>query len=132
MLTNADITVCNSYLNPDTRIREWHRAFIKGVRFYADNKVNLTDGGLSSADVYKVRIPVTANFGDSKYVPPNEYTGAADTWTLKNDDYVSRGELLTDIEKPADLQTLSGQYFKITSWADNRSGGLKHWRIGGV
>lgn len=42
-------------------MRVWHRTMIKGVWFYADNKVSLTDGGLVSADAYKVRIPVRAD-----------------------------------------------------------------------
>lgn len=61
MLTNADITVYNSFLDPGSRMRVWHRTMIKGVWFYADNKVSLTDGGLVSADAYKVRIPVRAD-----------------------------------------------------------------------
>lgn len=132
MITNADITVFNSFLNHVTRLKEWKRTVIKGVWFHSDNKINLTDKGVASADVFKVRIPVSADFGTSLYVPPNEYKGDSGTWTLKNDDYVVHGELASDIEKPADLQALSPQYFKITSWADNRFGGLKHWRIGGV
>ena len=67
-------------------MRVWHRTMIKGVWFYVDNKVSLADGGLASADAYKVRIPVHADFGGSQYVPPEEYAGADGTWTLKNDD----------------------------------------------
>lgn len=61
MLTNADITVYNSFLDPESRMRVWHHTMIKGVWFYVDNKVSLTDGGLASADAYKVRIPVYAD-----------------------------------------------------------------------
>ena len=131
MLTNADITVYNSFLDPGSRMRVWHRTLIKGVWFYVGNKVSLTDGGLVSADAYKVRIPVHADFGGSQYVLPNEYMGGADTWTLKNDDYIIKGSG-PDIEKPADLQKESWPAFKVTSWSDNHHGGLKHWRVGGV
>nr|WP_304058350.1 DUF6751 family protein [Enterocloster clostridioformis] len=131
MLTNADITIYNSFLAPESRMRVWHRTMIKGVWFHVDNKVSLTDGGLASADAYKVRIPVHADFGGSQYVPPDEYVGAGDTWTLKNDDYIVKG-IGPDIEKPADLQKESRTAFKVTSWSDNRHGGLKHWRVGGV
>lgn len=105
---------------------------IKGVNFFADNKVDLTDKGLASADAYKVRIPASADFGTATYVPPNAYAGKEHTWTLQNDDYVALGAVSSEIDKPADLLGKASQYFKITSWADNRSGGLKHWRIGGV
>lgn len=131
MLTNADVTVYNSFPDPESRMRVWHRTMIKGVWFHVDNKVSLTDGGLASADAYKVRIPVHADFGGSQYVPPDEYAGADGTWTLKNDDYIVKG-IGPDIEKPADLQKESRPVFKVTSWSDNRHGGLKHWRAGGV
>lgn len=64
MTTNADITVYNSFLNPDTRLKEWRRTVIKKAWFYVDNKVSVTDGGLASADSFKVRIPVDAEFPD--------------------------------------------------------------------
>ena len=48
MTTNADITVYNSFLNPDTRLKEWRRTVIKKAWFYVDNKVSVTDGGLAS------------------------------------------------------------------------------------
>ena len=90
MTTNADITVYNSFLNPDTRLKEWRRTVIKKAWFYVDNKVSVTDGGLASADSFKVRIPVDAEFSGSHYVAPEEYTGKENTWTLKNDDYIAR------------------------------------------
>lgn len=132
MITNADITIYNSIVNPETRLREWKATVIKGVHFYVDNKVALTEKGLASADICKIRVPVSADFGGTVYVPSNEYTGTDHTWTLKTDDYVIGGVLMMEIEKPADLQGKASQIYKITSWADNRSGGLKHWRIGGI
>lgn len=93
-------------------MRVWHRTMIKGVWFYADNKVSLTDGGLVSADAYKVRIPVRADFGGSQYVPPDEYAGADGTWTLKNDDYIVRG-IGPDIEKPAACRKRAGLHLRL-------------------
>lgn len=97
-----------------------------------DNKVSLTDGGLASADAYKVRIPVHADFGGSFYIPPDRYVGAEGTWTLKSDDYIILGIQAEEIVAPAELKKEGRQVLKITSWSDNRHGGLKHWRIGGV
>lgn len=132
MTTNADITVYNSFLNPDTRLKEWRRTVIKKAWFYVDNKVSVTDGGLASADSFKVRIPVDAEFSGSHYVAPEEYTGKENTWILKNDDYIARGAIAKEIEKPSDLQKELYQVFKITSWSDNRFGSLQHWRVGGI
>lgn len=133
MIANADITLYNHHYNKDTRLDDWQRTVIYGVHFYVDNKVNLGDEGLNSADVYKIRIPEDAECNRA-YLPEDKYAAADDTeayWTLQNGDYVVRGECLLDIEKPSDIKQVRTQYCKITSWSDNRFGGLPHWRIGG-
>lgn len=132
MTTNADITIYNRYYNQETRMDEYHRTVICGVWFFVDNKVQITDSSAQAADVYKVRIPLHANTGDAVYVPPDQYSGAPGTWTLQSDDYVCRGIVEKEIERPAELKKEQNQVFKITSWSDNRFGGLPHWRIGGV
>lgn len=134
MITNASITLYNHHYNKETRLDDWHRTVIHGVHFYADNKVALGDSTLSTADVYKIRVPEDAEC-DKEYVPEDEYvhTDNGDyCWTLQNGDYIVCGECFLNIEKPADLKQLHKQYCKITSWSDNRFGGLPHWRIGGV
>lgn len=134
MITNADITLYNHRLNKDTRLDEWHRTFIRGVHFYVDNKVAVGDGGLNSADVYKIRIPEHAKC-DSEYIPEDTYVDCEETdrfWTLQNDDIVVYGICDMEIEKPSDFKNTHKRYCKITSWSDNRFGGIPHWRIGGV
>lgn len=134
MITNADITIYNHRYDKETRFDDWQRIVIRGVHFYVDNKVVLGDGGLNSADVYKIRIPEDAEC-DREYLPEDAYASEEEVsmyWTLQNGDYIVRGECLLNIEKPSDLKQLHKQYCKITSWSDNRFGGLPHWRIGGV
>ena len=63
MTTNADVTVYNAYLDPETRLETYHRTAIKGVWFYVDNKVTVDSDGLNSADVFKIRIPASADTG---------------------------------------------------------------------
>lgn len=134
MLTNADITLYNHHYNKETRLDDWHRTVIHGVRFYVDNKVALGESGLNSADIYKIRIPGDAEC-NKEYVSEDEYIGLGNAdyyWTLQNGDYIVLGECFLNIEKPSDLKPLHKHYCKITSWSDNRFGGLPHWRIGGV
>ena len=136
MTTNADVTVYNAYLDPVTRLDGYRRTVIRGVWFYVDNKVTvsptMSSSGISSADVYKVRIPASADTGGAEFVQPWEYTGAEGTCTLKADDYVARGVWDKEIERPADLQKWKMPVFRINSWSDNRFGGLPRWRIGGA
>lgn len=132
MLTNADITVYNAYFDADSREDRYVRTVIRGVWFYVDNKAAVTPEGLNAADVFKVRIPTDADTGGSVYVPPEQFTGQNGTWTLQHDDYVVRGVSELEIDAPAELRKQKLQAFKITSWADNRFGFLRHWRIGGA
>ncbi|MEG2350712.1 MAG: DUF6751 family protein [Hungatella sp.] len=131
MITNADITVYNRYYDRKKGYDTYRRTVIRGVWFFVDHKVQITESGVLAADIYKVRIPLSADTG-CVYVPSNEYTGAETTWTLQADDYVCLGVLNREIEKPAELKKETNQVFKITSWSDNRFGTLPHWRIGGI
>lgn len=123
MITNADITIYNRRYNPETRLDTWKGTVIKNVSFYSDMKVNLDNKGLSTADIYKIRIPGAT----PGYVEPDKYTGADGTWTLQKDDYIvlGKGEA---IEKPKDLEEKA---IRINSFSDNRRGNLPHFRVGG-
>ena len=134
MITNADITIYNHYYDKETRLDKWHRTIIYGVHFYVDHKVSVGDNGLNSADVYKIRIPGDARCMD-QYILEDDWTSRGcdilGCWTLQNDDLAVLGVCSVDIEKPADLKLMGKKYCKITSWSDNRFGGLPHRRIGG-
>lgn len=133
MQTNADITLYNHKYNKTTRMDDWHRTVIHGVHFYVDNKAAVGEKGLTSADVYKIRIPGDCECADS-YLPEEEYASINDVssfWTLQKDDYIVQGVCGFEIEKPSDLKETRLRYCRITSWSDNRFGGLTHWRVGG-
>lgn len=136
MLTNADITIYNIKNNAVTRLPEYHRTQLTGVHWYTDQKTQVDDKGLHSADAYKIRIPVDLGSGGKRYVTPAEYQAlddASDAWTIQNGDIFVRGLVDDDITKASDILArypdCSG---RVVSWSDNRTGGLPHWRIGGV
>lgn len=123
MITNADITILNRVYDPDERLDKWKSTFIENVSFYSDTKVNLDGNGLTTADVYKIRIP------DYKgYVPAKEYTGEDGTWTVQIDDYIVKGKLNKEVTRPAELVNK----IRIYSFSDNRRGVLPHLRVGGM
>lgn len=134
MITNADITLYNHYYDKDTRLDRWNRSVIYGVHVYVDHMVSAGDTGVDRSSIDKIRIPVDAQCTNT-YISEDEWQekgcGVLGNWTLQNDDLVVLGECGIDIERPADLQRLGKRYCKITSWSDNRFGGLPHWRIGG-
>lgn len=137
MITNADLTIFNKRrIDKKTGRPVYFRTQIKGVNFYTDQKVRVTEeAGVISKDVYKIRIPETADTEEKTYMDADKYKlltdeEAAYYWTIDNDDLFGKG-LLPDFEKEADF--LKRQYTgKVLSFSDNRRGGLPHWRIGGV
>lgn len=123
MITNADITIINRVYDPNTRLDKWKATFIEDVSFYGDTKVNLDGNGLTTADVYKIRIP-----NSKGYVPAEEYTGEDETWTIQIDDYIVKGKLDKEVTRPAELD----DKIRIKSFSDNRRGLSPHLRIGGM
>lgn len=123
MITNADITILNRVYDPEERLDKWKATFIENVSFYSDTKVNLDSNGLTTADVYKIRIP-----DYNGYVPAGEYIGEEGTWTLQIDDYIVKGKLDKDVTRPAELD----DKIRIKSFSDNRRGLSPHLRVGGI
>lgn len=131
MIANADITIYNRVYDKEAKQDRWYRTIIRGVHVYVNHKTAVSDNGLNSAEVYKIRIPIDVG-NVNAYLPPEEYVLDPErNWTIQNDDHVVIGECHTEIERPADLKTVFKKHCKITSWSDNRFGTLPHWRIGG-
>lgn len=137
MITNADITIFNKRRTDKATGRPvYFGTQIKGVSFYTDQKIRITEeAGIISKDMYKIRIPETADTEGKQYIDAEKYKTltdeeAAGYWTIDNDDLFGKG-LLSDFGKESEF--LKRQYTgKVISFSDNRRGGLSHWRIGGV
>ena len=132
MITNADVTVYNRISGDSTHYDTWIRTVLHGVHVHVDHKTAVTDNGLKSAEVYKIRIP--ADIPEAgQYLPPDQVAccGGYGYWTIQNDDQIVLGECQIAIERPADLKAVFQKHCKVTSWSDNRFGTTPHWRIGG-
>ena len=137
MITNADLTIFNKRrIEKATGRPVYFRTWIKGVSFYTDQKVKVTEeAGVIFKDMYKNRIPEGADAEGKQNVDDERYKSMTDEeasryWTIDNDDLFGKG-LLPEFEKEADF--LRRQYTgKVVSFSDNRRGGLPHFRIGGV
>ena len=132
MITNSDITIYNRISGDSTHYDTWIRTVLHGVHVYVDHKTAVTDNGLKSAEVYKIRTP--ADIPEAgQYLPPDQFAccGGYGYWTIQNDDQIVLGECQIEIERPADLKAVFQKHCKVTSWSDNRFGATPHWRIGG-
>lgn len=134
MITNADITIYNQKVNPDTKITEYARTQIRNVHWHTDQKVNVDQSGVHSADTYKIRIP-EESVSDLMFVEKLYWNSLKNTtgyWTIQNGDIVVKGFVDDDIVQSSDLFKKYPYVFRVNSYSDNRFGNLPHFRIGGV
>ena len=136
MITNADLTIYNKRgVNKKTARTIYLKTQIRGVNFYTKQVTNVFDQGLKSADLYQIRIPLSADTQGKQYIDADLYKKLSDEeavhyWTINNGDLFGKG-LLEDFEKESEF--LKQQYTgKVLSFSDNRRGSLQHWKIGGT
>ena len=72
MITNSDITVYNRISGDSTHYDTWIRTVLHGVHVHVDHKTAVTDNGLKSAEVYKIRIPANIPEADCA-IPYNAF-----------------------------------------------------------
>lgn len=136
MITNSAITIYNFTTDPETRLDKWSRTVLKNVHVHIDNKVAVTEKGVKSADIYRIRVPADViTEKEKKYIPSEEYKKESTLkdkyWTISKGDIIVVGECSAVIEKPSDLTKKGTEYCKINSFSDNRFGCIPHWRIVG-
>lgn len=134
MLTNTDITVFNSYIDEDDNTI-YSPTVIHDVNWQSEEKVNINDKGLVSADEIKIYIPVTSLNG-IEYVPRKAYNSLENKtgyFTLKEGDKIVKGEYTGTINTIKDFNKLDN-VATIISVADNRYGSIsmQHFEVGGV
>lgn len=138
MITNSDMTVFNYWYNPETRQREYRSTWIRGVHWHTEQKTTIENGGIISADQYKVRIPKYALVQMRReFIDPKQYSqlgaGEADLyWTAAKDDLIVRGIVDDTITSLKDLKQKYSDAGKIQSCSINLFGGNPHIRIGGA
>ena len=133
MMTNSDVTIYNKKYNEQTRLDEWFGTVLRNVHVFVDHKVAVTEKGLKSADLYKIRVPEEVET-PKIYIPSSEYMGKGGEgtyWTISKGDIIVMGNLSTNIKKPSDLSILGVDFCTVSSFSDNRHGMLPHWRIFG-
>lgn len=137
MITNADLTIYNYWENSGTKAKEYRRTQIEGIHWYTDQKVNATDKGLVSADLYKIRIPNHAKVQEGRtYIDAKKYhmldaTRVDNHWTVDHNDIVVKGLVDEDITSLSSLNDYS-EAVRIRSFSVNNYGSSPHIRIGGV
>lgn len=133
-LCNETITIFNARLNPDLGRDVYHGTIIKGVSWFGTSEARVENGGLKTADSFRVRIPDGAIIdGDKTYIDFRQFNNAdpARHFTFRKGDIVVRAAVTAEDPLPAELLR---QYeaFTILGATDNhRTVNAPHWKVVG-
>lgn len=138
MITNADMTIFNYWYNPATKQKEYRPTRICGVHWHTEQKTAIENGGIVSADQFKIRIPKDAHvemnrrFADQKRYALLSPSEVDLFWTADKDDLIVR-EIVEDmVTGLKDLKSRYSEAGKIQSCTVNWFGYNPHIRIGGA
>lgn len=133
MLTNTGITIFNAFSDKKSKKIVYVPHYIDAVWFHADQKTEIVNGGLNSADAYKIRIPYEKC---ENWISASEFrksSGVSGKWTVQNGDFfmIGRwtGENVSGIDEIR--KNAVGIVGKVLNHSENFFGGSKHIRIGG-
>ena len=134
-LCNETVTVFNKKLDSDKGWDVYNPTVIQGVSWYSTIESNVDINGLHAANIFKIRIPIDADFGGAAYVDPIAYADeaiTAGTFTLANGDIIVKGAIADDSITPARLKELNYEYCTILGVTDNRRApNAPHFRVVG-
>lgn len=138
-LCNTAITVYNSYIDPTTKYKTYLPTVITGVSWFGDVQVNVSSDGLSSADMYTIRIPIDADFNNKQYLSPKDFLAIPNDemskyWTISIGDTIVKGSVndIGDDAKPAKLEAKYDDVITVISVTDNRNApNAKHLKVVG-
>ena len=137
MLSNANLTLYNKYVDPATRLEKYQRTEIVGIVWQGRKAANGLRSGLLASNSVAVYIPFQR---DANYVQPIAWqalTTKTGKWTLAEGDVIVKGLVADEITtSPAFTMTnLKAKYdnvLTITSvdTMDMGSANMQHWQIG--
>lgn len=137
MITNADITIYNKYIDNNTRTVKYKKTYLYGVNWQEKQTINIGDKSTNKAysiDIVTVYIPFTVS-SLKAYIEPTKYYKLSEEeknnyFTINNEDIIARGIIDKDIMKISDLD--NGVLIDSVITNDNGSYFMKHWQVGGV
>ena len=136
MKTNTIATLYNHYTDKATGKTMYKKTIIDSVNWQRQQKTNVTDKGLVSADQINVLIPFYgADFEGKTYIEPKAYRKLSDEekdkhFTFDNNDYIVRGEV-----NETNIEVVKKSYDNVATiisvlTCDNGSRAIRHWEIG--
>ena len=132
MLTNATITIFNRFSDRNLKKYLFRPCVLPDVWFHAGRKVTAEQGGLTSANEYKIRIP----FPRDGWLAPMDFQELANPdgrWTIQKGDLFLVGEWCNGpVDSLAELRKqYAGTIGIVLNYSENFFGSSQHIRIGG-
>lgn len=132
MLTNATITIFNRFADQKLKKFIYVPHILPDVWFHEKQVIRPEQGGLVSANDYRIRIP----FPRDGWLPPNDFKDLADTenqWTVQDKDFFLVGTWEGGPVNGIDelKKKFSGTVGIILNHSENFFGSSQHIRIGG-
>lgn len=125
MLTNADVTIYNKYI--ENRETKYKKSFIKNVHWEDTEGFNILKSGLNSADKSKIYIPFESC---ENYKSPKEFKKNKEGFTIQSEDIIVKG-LIDDID--VDNLEKNYDYVRLITTVDIRDYGsenMRHFEVG--
>lgn len=131
MRVNSSMTVFNRHADPLTKNVTYKSHIIENVFWDNSKGVNL-DKGYDKADSVNAYVPLMQN-DMTDYVPPRQYDGSSNKWTLAEGDYIVRGNVnIAEINKIQDISSIYDTFIiTVCDLKDFGSQSLQHFEIRG-
>jgi hypothetical protein len=144
MLTNADLTVYNKYVDAATRSEKYQRAVILAVAWENRKAANtIASGGQISVDSARIFIPYSRGINYLAARAWQTLTTKTGKWTFQIGDIIVKGAVTDEIHEAiisppsaaftiSDLKAKYDDVLVISSVdkMDNGSSNMAHWQLG--
>lgn len=143
MITNADITIYNSYYDKTSGMNKYQKTYLRGVNFQTSNTIkNDRVRGFISDNTISIYVPFEVDAGGKKYIKPKAFNRLSDDerklyFTFNATDKIVRDIIDFEItgEDGHNIAYLDNNYddvYTITNVTINDNGSLdmQHWRVG--
>ena len=134
MLTNADMTIYNRYIDSATKTEKYQRALIIRVMWENRKAANvLSAGGQIAVDKARVFIPFARG---ALYLKPKAWlalTTKTGKWTIQEGDIIVKGLVSDEIGtgfSASDLQKKYDDVLTVSSVDTMDALSLRHWEVG--
>lgn len=128
MITNADITIYNKYI--ENRVEKWQRAEVHDVVWQAQRGIAAQQFQTANNTVM-ILIPLASG---AEYAEPKYWQETREGWTLQEGDVIVRGIVTDEIDTEYGVSQLRADHQDVVSimtvdTMDQGTTRVRHWEV---